>query len=159
MVGVGYAYVGGSAGGDVRYNVVVYLAVVGVQAEIYGNVRVERLEIRYRLFVNRGLSFVGVVFRPERYLVVFTLVKAVGNGELFKSSASVTGREGKTRRRRDECKCKRELFHPFVPPLATPAIIFLRNMRNSTMSGTDITTTAAIIAGMFSLPKPFSRIS
>ena len=25
------------------------------------------------------------------------------------------------------------------------------------MSGTDITTTAAIIAGMFSLPKPFSR--
>ena len=37
-------------------------------------------------------------------------------------------------------------------------MIFLRKSRNSTTSGTEITTTAAIIAGMFSRPKPFSRI-
>ncbi len=49
--------------------------------------------------------------------------------------------------------------HPFVPPLDTPSIIFFRNARNRTISGTEITTTAAIIAGTFSRPKPFSRIS
>ena len=38
-------------------------------------------------------------------------------------------------------------------------MILLRKIRNSTISGTEITTTAAIIAGMFSRPKPFSRIS
>ena len=51
------------------------------------------------------------------------------------------------------------LFHPFVPPLETPAMIFFRKTRNSTISGTLITTTAAIIAGVFSRPKPFSRIA
>ena len=49
--------------------------------------------------------------------------------------------------------------YPFVPPLATPSMIFLRKIKNSTISGTEMTTTAAIIAGMFSRPKPFSRIS
>ena len=38
-------------------------------------------------------------------------------------------------------------------------MIFLWKIRNSTISGTEMTTTAAIIAGMFSRPKPFSRIS
>ena len=49
--------------------------------------------------------------------------------------------------------------HPFVPPLDTPSMTFFLNIRNSTISGTDITTTAAIIAGTFSRPNPFSRIS
>lgn len=34
-----------------------------------------------------------------------------------------------------------------------------RKIRNSAISGAEMTTTAAIIAGMFSRPKPFSRIS
>ena len=38
-------------------------------------------------------------------------------------------------------------------------MIFFRNARNSSTSGTEITTTAAIMAGIFSRPKPFSRIS
>ena len=36
-------------------------------------------------------------------------------------------------------------------------ILFL-NSKNKTISGREMTTTAAIIAGMFSLPKPFSRM-
>ena len=38
-------------------------------------------------------------------------------------------------------------------------MIFFRKIRNRTISGTEMTTTAAIMAGMFSRPKPFSRIS
>ena len=49
--------------------------------------------------------------------------------------------------------------YPLVPPLATPAMTLRRKIRNSRIRGTEITTTAAIIAGMFSRPKPFSRIS
>ena len=52
-----------------------------------------------------------------------------------------------------------DIFHPFVPPLATPSMILLRKNRNSIIRGREMTTTAAIIAGIFSLPKPFSRIS
>ena len=40
-----------------------------------------------------------------------------------------------------------------------PAMIFLRKIRNSTISGAEMTQTAAIMAGILSLPKPFSRIS
>ena len=52
-----------------------------------------------------------------------------------------------------------EFFHPFVPPLATPSMIFLRKTRKRMIKGRLITTTAAIIAGIFSRPKPFSLIS
>ena len=38
-------------------------------------------------------------------------------------------------------------------------MIFFRKMRKRTINGTLMTTTAAIIAGVFSRPKPFSRIS
>ena len=50
-------------------------------------------------------------------------------------------------------------LHPLIPPLDTPDMILLRKARNSAISGTEITTTAAIMAGMFSRPKPFWRIS
>ena len=40
-------------------------------------------------------------------------------------------------------------FHPFVPPLATPSMIFFRKTRNRTIRGREITTTAAIIEGIF----------
>lgn len=46
-----------------------------------------------------------------------------------------------------------------VPPRATPDMICFRYPRNSRIRGMEITTTAAIIAGMFARPKPLSRIS
>ena len=49
--------------------------------------------------------------------------------------------------------------YPFVPLLETPSMIFSRKIRKSTTSGIEITTTAAIMAGIFSRPNPFSRIS
>ena len=55
--------------------------------------------------------------------------------------------------------CFENVSHPFVPPLETPSMIFLWKSRNSKMSGRDTITTAAIMAGMFSRPRPFSRIS
>ena len=48
---------------------------------------------------------------------------------------------------------------PLVPPLATPAMIFLWKIKNRMIRGREMTTTAAIMAGIFSRPKPFSRIS
>ena len=56
-------------------------------------------------------------------------------------------------------KEKTTYHHPFVPPLETPSMILSLNNKNSTMRGNEITTTAAIMAGIFSRPKPFSRIS
>ena len=49
--------------------------------------------------------------------------------------------------------------HPLVPVLATPDIICFLKIMNKAIRGIDTHTTAAIIAGMFSLPIPFSLIS
>ena len=38
-------------------------------------------------------------------------------------------------------------------------MIFLRKIRKRTISGTEMATTAAIMAGTFARPKPFWRIS
>ena len=37
-------------------------------------------------------------------------------------------------------------------------MIFLRKTKNSKISGTEMTSTAAIMAGIFSRQKPFSRM-
>ena len=70
VVGVGNAHVGGGIGGDVGDDIVVDLAVVGIQPQIHGDVGVERLEIRNGLLVDVHLGHVGIVFGPEGDLIV-----------------------------------------------------------------------------------------
>ena len=164
VVGVGDADVGGGVGCDVGNDVVVNFAVVRVQPEIHGDVGIQGFKIRDGLFVDVHLGHVGVVFRPEGDLIAPGGVKVVrnlvgdGSGGIFPGGKrAVTAGEGK-----GQHKGKRErkqFFHPFTPPLETPSMIFFRKIRNSTISGREMATTAAIMAGMFSRPKPFSRIS
>src|SRR5699024_980643 len=110
------------------------------------------------LAVDLGLVYVGIVFGPEGNLILACLVKGIGHrkGGLFALAVAAGQAErGGQRGRRG----KKFVVHPLVPPLETPSMIFLRKARNSRISGTEMTTTAAIMAGMFSRPKPFSRIS
>ena len=157
MVRVGDAHVGGGAGGDVGDNVVVDVAVVGVQPQVHGDVGVQPLELRNGLAVDVRLELVGVVFRPEGDFIV-VLGKAVGHGKGRPLLAAVAARRREAQQHRQR-QAKAFVSHPLVPPWETPSIIFLRKARNSRISGTEMTTTAAIMAGMFSRPKPFSRIS
>ena len=164
VVGVGDADVGGGVGCDVGDDVVVDFAVIRVQPEIHGDVGIQRFKVRNGLLVDVHLSHVGIVFCPEGDLIAPGGVKVVRNrvgdgsgGILPGGQRTVAAGEGK-----GQHKGKRErkqLFHPFTPPLETPSMIFLRKIRNSTISGREMATTAAIMAGMFSRPKPFSRIS
>ena len=48
-------------------------------------------------------------------------------------------------------------YYPFKPLLDTPLIICFLNTANKTKSGIETHTTAAIIAGIFSRPKPDVR--
>ena len=155
VVRVGDAHVGGGARGNVGDDVVVDFAVVGVQPQIHVDVGVQRLKILDGLLIDRHLIFVGVVFRPEGDFIVPGVVKGLRHreGDLLPGTVAAAQHKAPGQQQR------KQAFHPLVPPLATPAMIFLRNSRNSTMSGTEMTTTAAIMAGMFSRPKPFSRIS
>ena len=77
---------------------------------------------------------------------------------LHLAEPAVAGGERKEKRRNKQ-KNNNFLHHPFVPPLETPDIILRLKMRKITISGTEIATTAAIIAGTLSRPKPFSRIA
>ena len=117
--------------------------------------RVQRLKILNGLLIDGHLIFVGVVFGPEGDFIFPALVKGVRHREGVLLPRTVAPAQHKTPGQQQ----RKQAFHPLVPPLATPAMIFLRKIRNSTISGTEMTTTAAIMAGMFSRPKPFSRIS
>ena len=164
VVGVGDADVGGGVRGDVGNDVVVDFAVVRIQPEIHGDVGIQFFKVRDGLLVDVHLSHVGVVFCPEGDLIPPGGVKLIGNrigtgsgGILPGGQRTVAAGEGKGQRKGKQQG--KQLFHPFTPPLETPSMIFFRKIRNRTISGREMATTAAIMAGMFSRPKPFSRIS
>ena len=62
MVRIGDADIGRGIGGNIGDDVIVYPAVVRIQAQVYRYVRIQVLEIRNGLIVNVGLSLVGIVF-------------------------------------------------------------------------------------------------
>ena len=161
MVGICYADVRRRSRRYIGYNIVIYFAVIRIKPDIHLYVRIKRFKIGYCFFIYFCLSFVCIVLCPKGYLVVARSVKSARHFENRSTFRTVTSRKYhkcgyEQNKRKDSCA---DPFHPFVPPLETPAIIFLRKIRNSIISGSDTATTAAIIAGMFSLPKPFSLIS
>ena len=157
MVGIGNADIGCGICGNIGDDIVIDLAIVGIKPQIHLNVGIAFFKSGDGVFVDLYLRHVGVVFCPEGNLVVFCGVELLGNGKGTLFFRAVTGRERENHHKEQQDRYK--LFHPFVPPLDTPSMIFLRNSRNSTISGREMTTTAAIMAGIFSRPKPFSRIS
>ena len=158
MVRVGDAHVGGGSRGDVGDHVVIDVPVVGVQPQIHGDVGVQLLKIRDGLLVDVGLGHVGVVLRPKGDLIVpLNALRLGGHRKGGLLPGAVAGREAQPQGHRQQEREKP--FHPLVPPCDTPSMIFFRKARNSRISGTLMTTTAAIMAGMFSRPKPFSLIS
>ena len=160
VVRVGDAHVGGGIGGDVGDDIVVDLAVVGVQPQLHRDVGIQRLKIVDGLVVDVHLRLIGVVLGPERDLVLPGLVKAVRHGEGVLPAGAVAAAQRQQREQRQQQRGEPHFFHhPLVPPLETPSMTLLRNRRNSTISGTEMTTTAAIMAGIFSRPKPFSRMA
>ena len=189
MVRVGDADVGRRVGRDVGDDVVVYFAVVRVKAHVDLDMGIQGLEVGDRLLIDHRLGLVRVVLGPERDLGRSALVERFGHLELRPPLGAVAPgqkRDGQNyssqhchellKMRASFCEhlkirasfCENlktrasfceSFFHPLVPPLETPAMIFLWKMRNRTISGIEMTTTAAIIAGIFSRPKPFSRIS
>ena len=166
VVRIGDAHIWGGICGNVGNDIVVNLAVIGVKPQIHSDIGVQGFEIGNGLFVDLCLGFIGVVFCPEGNLVITGGIKLLRNGEgtllLCTVAACKACQKGSSQCGNKEFfpwKFMLVCYHPFVPPLETPAIILLRKTRNKIIRGSEITTTAAIIAGMFSRPKPFSRIS
>ena len=158
VVGVGDAHIGRGVGGDVGDDIVVDLAVVGIQPQLHRDVGVQRLKIGDGFVIDIHLCLVGVVLGPECDLVLPGLVKAVRYGEGILPAGAVAAAQRQQGEQRQQRGNIRLFHHPLVPPLETPSMILLRNRRNSTISGTEMTTTA-IMAGIFSRPKPFSRMA
>ena len=163
VVRIGDADIGCGIGGDVRDDIVVDAPVVGIEPHVHRDIRVQGLKVRDGLLVDGRLDLVGVVFGPEGDFVLPGTVKALRNREGCSPAGAVAGAQRQHaeehQQRQKEGRESVSPDHPLVPPLETPAMTFLRKIRNSTISGTEMTTTAAIMAGMFSRPKPFSRIS
>ena len=158
MVRVGDADVGRRVGRDVGDHVVVNLVIVRIGPDGHGDVGIEGLEVFDGLPVNLRLGFVGVVLRPEDDFHRFAFVEPLGNHERAPVHLAVAGRQHRNDQEQNH-RQRDPLFHPFVPPLETPAMIFFRKIRKRMISGALMTTTAAIMAGVFSRPAPFSRSS
>ena len=162
MVGIRDAHVRRRLRRDIRNHVAVNSAVIRIQLQLHLDIRIDFFEIRDRLLIDFGLCLVGIVFRPERYLVGTGFVKRLRHRKwchFFRSVATAKDCGEKNQRQKERKAPYENASHPFVPPLATPSIILFRKTRNKTISGTEIATTAAFIAGILSRPKPFSRIS
>ena len=170
VIRVRYADMRRGSGGDIGNDIVVYLPVIGVQAQFDVDIGIQCLKFRNSALVDVRLPDVGVVLRPEHDLVFTRLVKALRNRKgrpLLPSVATAQcGGHGdsqqnqcKAQGKHPPCRINPARSHPLVPPLETPSMMRRRKTRNSTISGTDTTTTVAIMAGIFSRPNPFSRIS
>ena len=161
MVGIGYAYIRRCVGCNVCDNVVIYFAVVRIKPKAYFYVWVEQFKVAYGLLVYPCLVLIGIVLGPEGKLILPRSIELLRHYERIHAAGAVARRERAAER--NERYYKAYGFycaaHPFNPPLDTPSIIFFLKIRNSAMSGTDIATTAAIIAGMLSRPKPPSRMA
>ena len=161
MVRIGDADVRRRIRGDVGENILINAAVVCIQFQRDRNVRIDRFEVFDRLPVDLHLCFVRIILRPENDLEIPGGVKGLGHFKgdaLFRSVTACKKREYEEYREQ-QAKGFTQFFHPFVPPLETPSMIFLWKIRKRMTSGTEMETTAAIMAGIFSRPKPFSRIS
>ena len=156
VIRVGDTHIGGGVCGNVGDHIVVNETVVGVKLQLYGDVGIQLLKIFNCFFVDLNLGGVTVVFRPEGDLVIFGGVKAFRHLEHGFFLGAVTA--GKAEKQGNYQQKRYQFFHPLVPPLATPSMIRLRKIKNRTISGAEITHTAAIMAGILSLPKPLSRI-
>ena len=158
VIRIGNAYIRGCAGGDVGDDIVVDPPVVGIQAHVHRDIRIEFLKVRNGLFINGGLAFVGIILGPERDFICLCFIKFFRDDKGVHSPGAMAPAQG---RQTEAHQGRSKFLHhaPLVPPLDTLAMIFLWKIRKRIISGTEITTTAAIIAGMFSRPKPFSRIS
>ena len=157
VVGIGDADIGGGVRCDIGNDIVVNLAVVRIQPQIYRDIGIQRFEVRNGLLVDLHLGHVGIVLCPEGNLEITGRIKGFRDFKNLLLRGAVTA--GKRCQQNDGKEYGNDSFHPFIPPLETPAMIFFRKIRNRTISGTEMTTTAAIMAGIFSRPKPFSRIS
>ena len=174
VVGVSDAHIGGGIRGDVGDDIVVDLAIVGIQPQVDRDVGIQLLEAGDGTIVDLHLGHLGIVLGPEGNFVIPGGVEGFRNFENLLLLRAVAGGEGNQEDKNQEqtakfpeiatpvCTPARNdsvIFHPFIPPLETPAMIFFRKIRNRTISGAEMTQTAAIMAGIFSRPKPFSRIS
>ena len=160
VVRVGDAHIGGGVGGDIGDDVVIDLAVIRIQPKVYGNVGVQSLKIRNGLLIDPGLRPVGVVLGPEGDGIAAAFVELFGGNEIRQApGAMAAGKKQHPRNQHQDEQEGKQTLHPLVPPLETPSMTFFRKTRNRTIKGREMATTAAIMAGIFSRPKPFSRIS
>ena len=161
MIRVGDADIWSGICRDIGDYIGIDAGVVRIDSQSNMNIGVKLLKIFYSLLISGCLVFVRVTFAPENQFVIFRGIEAFRQRIAFcvlralRYQVTVAAGEQQGGGKHQG----KQLFHPLVPPLATPDMIFFRKIRNSTISGREITVTAAIMAGIFSRPKPFSRIS
>ena len=162
VIRVSNTYVRGCIRRNIGDHIIVNISIICVKPQVYRDIGIQFLEIFNSLFINVSLGLICIVFCPEGDLIVLGGVESFRDSEScsFFLPAVTAGKRGKTHKDQKYCcqnfSCS---FHPLIPPWDTPAMIFRRNTRNRMINGTEITTTAAIMAGIFSRPNPFSRIS
>ena len=162
MVRISDTHIGRSIRRYIRDHIIINFAVIRIQPQIHRNIGIKSLEIRNCFLIDGCLGFVGIIFSPESNFILPGSIKLFRNGKSVHPFLPMTTgkkKQASAGKRNAGKYLFKNFCHPLVPPLDTPAIILLRKIKNSTIKGTEITTTAAIIAGIFSRPNPFSRIS
>ena len=161
VIRIGNADIGRCPCRNIGDHIIINIAIVGIKPQIYRNIGIDLFKIRNGFLIDLCLGLVGIILCPESDRIISVLLKALRHRKRFQSLRTVTSRKQYHAGRHSPKQSPFFPFdfHPLVPPLDTPVMILSLKIRNKTISGTEMITTAAIIAGIFSLPKPFSLIS
>ena len=96
MVRVGDAHIRRSARGNIGDHIIVNVVIVGIKPQVYRNIRIQFLKIRYGLAVNIRLGLIGVIFGPERDFIVPGSVDFLRDSESCLLPASMTASQEET---------------------------------------------------------------
>ena len=88
MIGVGDADVRGGVRRNVRNDIIVNFAVIGIQTQVHSDVRVDIFKILDGFLIDVGLAFVRVILCPERDLIIPRGVKSNLSLIIFEISSS-----------------------------------------------------------------------
>ncbi len=93
MIRIGNAHIRRGIRGDVSDHVIIDLAVIRIETQIHGDIRIKIFKIRDRFLIDGRLVLIGVIFGPESDFIFSGKIELFRHGKTAHPLAAVTAGE------------------------------------------------------------------
>ena len=93
MIRIGDAHIRRGIRGDVGDHVIIDLAVICIETQIHGDIRIKIFKILDRFLIDGRLVLIGVIFGPESDFIFSGKIEFFRHGKTAHSLAAVTAGE------------------------------------------------------------------